>query len=53
MGVAVAGSKWGGLVTRASNEGYPKAREDFTITKKVPTMAFSWLKAAKRALTPR
>ena len=52
---------------RASNEGYPNVREDFTITEKAPTRAFSWLKAptsaftfktllrhyAKRALTPR
>ena len=50
MGVAVAGSKWGGLVTRASNEGYPKAREDFTITEKAPTGAFFWLKAPKEKL---
>ena len=26
---------------RASNEGYTKVREDFTITEKVPTRAFS------------
>ena len=51
MGVAVAGSKWGGLVTRASNEGYPKAREDFTITEKAPTGAFSWLKVPTSAFT--
>ena len=52
---------------RAWHEGYPKVREDFTITEKAPTRAFSWLKAptsaftfktllrhyAKRALTPR
>ena len=51
---------------RASNEGYPKVPEDFTITEKAATRAFSWLKAptsdftfktllryyAKRALTP-
>ena len=30
--------------TRASNEGYPKVCEDFTITEKAPTRAFSWLK---------
>merc|ERR1712079_564457 len=49
------------------NEGYPNVPEDFTITEKAPTRAFSWLKAptsaftfktllrhyAKRALTPR
>ena len=51
MGVAVAGSKWGGLVTRASNEGYPKAREDFTITEKAPTRAFSRLKALPSIFT--
>ena len=33
------------LHTRASNEGYTKAREDFTITEKAPTRPFSWLKA--------
>ena len=27
---------------RASNEGYPKVREDFTITEKALTRAFSW-----------
>ena len=57
----------GDMVSRASNEGYTKVREDFTITEKAPTGAFSWLKAptsaftiktllrhyAKRALTPR
>ena len=26
-------------VTRASNEGYPKVTEDFTITEKAPTRA--------------
>ena len=29
---------------RASNEGYPKDPEDFTITAKAPTRASSWLK---------
>ena len=29
--------------TRASNEGFAKVREDFTITEKVPTSVFSWL----------
>ena len=52
---------------RASNEGFPNVPEDFTITEKAPTRAFSWFKAAttaftfktllrhyaKRALTPR
>ena len=28
------------LISRAWNEGYPKVREDFTITEKAP--AFSW-----------
>ena len=28
---------------RASNEGYPKVPEDFTITEKASTRAFSWL----------
>ena len=37
-----------GLGTRASNEGYPKVREDFTITEEPPTRAFSWLKAQNR-----
>ena len=27
---------------RASNEGYPKVREDFSITEKAPIRAFSW-----------
>ena len=54
------------LWCRARNEGYPKVREDFTITEKAPTRTFSWLKGptsaftfktllrhyAKRALTP-
>ena len=31
------------IVTRASNEGFAKVREDFTITEKVPTSVFSWL----------
>ena len=55
------------LDTGAWNEGYPNVPEDFTITEKAPTRAFSWLKAptsaftfktllthyAERALTPR
>ena len=36
---------------RASNEGYPNVREDFTITEKAPTRAFSWLKAPTSAFT--
>ena len=36
---------------RAWNEGYPKVREDFAITEKAPTKAFSWLKAPTRAFT--
>ena len=35
--------KWANI--RAWNEGYPKVPEEFTITEKVPTKAFSWLKA--------
>ena len=55
------------ICIRASNEGFPKVPKIFTITEKVPTRAFFWLKAptsaftfktllrhyAKRALTPR
>ena len=41
----VASSSSGWVHFRASNEGYPKVREDFTITEKAPTRAFSWLKA--------
>ena len=29
------------IQTRASNEGYPKVREYFSITEKAPTKAFS------------
>ena len=36
---------------RASNEGYPKVHEDFTITEKAPNRAFSWLKASTSAFT--
>ena len=32
-------------------EGYPKVREDFTITEKAPTWAFSWLKVPTSAFT--
>ena len=32
-----------GLATSAWNEGYPNVPEDFTITEKAPTRAFSWL----------
>ena len=39
------------LTNRASNEGYPEVREDFTITEKAPTRAYSWLKAATTAFT--
>ena len=35
----------------ASNEGYPKNPEDFTITEKAPTRAFSWLKVATSVFT--
>ena len=41
----------GGLKTRASNEGYPKVPEDFTIMEKAPTRAFFWLKAPTSAFT--
>ena len=34
----------GDMVSRASNEGYTKVREGFTITEKAPSRAFSWLK---------
>ena len=33
------------VASSASNEGYPNVPEDFTITEKAPTRAFSWLKA--------
>ena len=36
---------------RASNEGYSKIPEDFTIPEKAPTQAFSWLKAPILALS--
>ena len=36
---------------RASNEGYPKVREHFTITEKAPTRAISCLKANTSAFT--
>ena len=39
------------LDSRASNEGYPKVREDFKIMEKAPTRAFSWLKASTSAFT--
>ena len=39
------------LCCRAWNEGFPKVREDFTITEKCPTKAFSWLKAPTSAFT--
>ena len=31
--------------TRASNEGYLKVPEDFTITEKAPTRIFFWMSA--------
>ena len=44
------------LMARASNEGYLKVREDFTITEKAPTSTFTFKTLlrhyAKRALTP-
>ena len=30
------------ISSRASNEGYPEVREDFTITEKAPTSAFTF-----------
>ena len=36
---------------RALNKGLTKFREDFIITEKAPTRAFSWLKAASTAFT--
>ena len=33
------------VCTRASNEGYPKVPNDFTIMENAPTRAFSWMKA--------
>ena len=40
-----------GVGLRASNEGYPKVPEDFTITEKAPTRALSWLNAPTSAFT--
>ena len=37
--------------TSAWNEVYPNVPEDFTITEKAPTRAFSWLKAPTSAFT--
>ena len=37
--------------TRASNEGYPKVCEDFTITEKAHTRVFFRLKVPTRAFT--
>ena len=39
------------ITTSALNEGYPNVPEDFTITEKAPTRAFSWLKAPTSAFT--
>ena len=41
----------GDMVSRASNEGYTNVHEDFTITVKAPTRAFSWLKATTSIFT--
>ena len=38
-------------VSSAWNEGYPNVPEEFTITEKAPTRAFSWLKAPTTAFT--
>ena len=37
--------------SRASNDGSRRLREDFTITEKAPTRAFSWLKTPTSAFT--
>ena len=39
------------VTIRASNESYPKVREDFTFTEKAPTRTFFWLKALTSAFT--
>ena len=39
------------FTVNACNEGYPKVPEDFTITEKASTRAFSWLKAGTIAFT--
>ena len=39
------------IFTSAWNEGYPNVPEEFTITEKAPTRAFSWLKAPTSAFT--
>ena len=39
------------VTTTASNEGYAKVREDFTIMEKAATRAFSWLKAPTSTFT--
>ena len=41
----------GTQLCRAANEGYPEARDDFTIMEKAPTRAFPWLKAPTSAFT--
>ena len=41
--------KWD--LKKVGGEGYPHVPEDFTITEKAPTRAFSWLKAATTAFT--
>ena len=41
----------GDILYSLQNEGYPNVPEDFSITEKVPTRAFSWLKAATTAFT--
>ena len=46
--IAVSTASWR---TRVDNWRYPKVREDFTITEKAPTRAFSLLKAATTAFT--
>ena len=46
--IAVSTASWR---TRVDNWRYPKVREDFTITEKAFTSAFSWLKAHTIAFT--
>ena len=38
MAQCCSGATWCPVAYRATNEGYPKVREDFTTTKKAPTI---------------
>ena len=42
---------WPGVISRASNEFSRRLREDFTVTEKAPTSAFSRLKVPTSAFT--